>query len=274
MSSSESSAPAAIGLGSVLAVALCTLWLALVGHLDLYINPRYAVFTVVLAAVAVPAAVAGLVVTARGHAHAHDDTVDAAHGHGSAQGDAHGHGRRTGGAGRRTRVALGWAAAAVTIAVTVAMLVLPPTTLSARTAQQRSVDAATLSNATGSEGVALLGSEAVDTSDYGVKDWAALIRQTTDTSALVGKQVELTGFVVPAGDGSFTLTRFVISCCAVDAQPVGLGVTTSGAVPAADQWVRVRGSLVANPDQSAAARFVVKASSVRQIAQPSDPYEY
>ncbi|WP_242090209.1 TIGR03943 family protein [Curtobacterium sp. DN_7.5] len=265
MSSSESTAPAALGLGSVLAVALCTLWLAVVGHLDLYINPRYAVFTVVLAAVAVPAAVAGLVVVARGHAHAHGDT----------EADAHGvHGGRPGGAGRPVRVVLGWAAALVTIGVTVAMLVLPPATLSARTAQQRSVDAATLSNATGAQGVSLLGSDAVDTSDYGVKDWAALIRQSTDTSALVGKRVELTGFVVPAGDGSFTLTRFVISCCAVDAQPVGLGVTTTGAVPDADRWVTVRGSLVANPDQSAAARIVVKASSVRQIAQPSDPYEY
>jgi uncharacterized repeat protein (TIGR03943 family) len=284
MSSSESTAPAALGLGSVLAVALCTLWLALVGHLDLYINPRYAVFTIVLAAVAVPSAAAGLVVVARGHGHTHDETVDGSHTDSDAPGGAHTHadaaagarerGGRPGGAGRRARAVLGWAAAGVTIGVTVAMLVLPPTTLSARTAQQRSVDAATLSNATGSQGVALLGSGSVDTSDYGVKDWAALIRQTTDTSALVGKRVELTGFVVPAGDGSFTLTRFVISCCAVDAQPVGLGVTTSGAVPDADRWVTVRGSLVANPDQSAAARIVVKASSVRQIAQPSDPYEY
>lgn len=285
MSSSESTAPAALGLGSVLAVALCTLWLALVGHLDLYINPRYAVFTIVLAVLAVPAAVAGLVVVARGHGHTHGDEPtggghthdDAADGVPAPAGPAagpHDRGGRPGGAGRRTRAVLGWAAAAVTVGVTAAMLVLPPTTLSARTAQQRSVDAATLSNATGTQGVALLGSDAVDTSDYGVKDWAALIRQTTDTSALVGKRVELTGFVVPAGDGSFTLTRFVISCCAVDAQPVGLGVTTSGAVPDADRWVTVRGSLVANLDQSAAARIVVKASSVRQIAQPSDPYEY
>src|SRR4051812_43111301 len=63
---------ALVGLGSVLAVALCTLWLAVAGHLDLYINPRYAVFTVVLAAVAVPAAIAGLVVVARGDGHTHD----------------------------------------------------------------------------------------------------------------------------------------------------------------------------------------------------------
>lgn len=271
MSSSDarSNAPAYLGLGSVLAVALCTLWLALVGHLDLYINPRYSVFTIVLAAVGVPASIAGLVVIARGYGHTHGD-----------DGHEHEHGRRPGGAGRRTRIALGGAAAIVTIGVTVAMLVLPPTTLSARTAQQRSVDSATLSNATGSEAaVSLLGSEGVDTSQYGVKDWAALIRQTTDTTALVGKQVRLSGFVVPGEDGSFTLTRFVISCCAVDAQPVGLGVVTDAgdrpdAVPDEGQWVTVTGALAANPDQSADARIVIKAAKVTEIAQPKDPYEY
>jgi uncharacterized repeat protein (TIGR03943 family) len=277
MSSSDarSNAAAYLGLGSVLAAALCTLWLALVGHLDLYINPRYSVFTVVLAAVGVPASIAGLVATARGYGHTHGDDVDEH----DADADAHepGPGR---GRGRAVRLALGGAAAVVTIGVTVAMLVLPPTTLSARTAQQRSVDSATLSNATGSESaVQLLGSEGVDTSEYGVKDWAALIRQTTDTTALVGKEVELTGFVVPGDDGSFTLTRFVISCCAVDAQPVGLGVVTgdgdgTGTVPDEGQWVTVRGALAANPDQSADARIVVKAAKITDIAQPEDPYEF
>ncbi|WP_433931321.1 TIGR03943 family putative permease subunit [Curtobacterium flaccumfaciens] len=290
MSSSDarSNAAAYLGLGSVLAAALCTLWLALVGHLDLYINPRYSVFTVVLAAVGVPASIAGLVATARGYGHTHADEADepddaGAHGHATAADEhaADAHEPRPG-RGRAVRLALGGAAAVVTIGVTVAMLVLPPTTLSARTAQQRSVDSATLSNATGSESaVQLLGSEGVDTSEYGVKDWAALIRQTTDTTALVGKQVELTGFVVPGDDGSFTLTRFVISCCAVDAQPVGLGVVTgdgdgdgTGTVPDEGQWVTVRGALAANPDQSADARIVVKAAKITDIAQPEDPYEF
>ncbi|RPE85071.1 putative repeat protein (TIGR03943 family) [Curtobacterium sp. PhB137] len=280
MSSSDarsSNAPAYLGLGSVLAVALCTLWLALVGHLDLYINPRYSVFTIVLAAVAVPASIAGLVVIARGHGHTHGDDE---HEHEHEHEPDHDHGRRGPGRGRAVSLALGGAAAIVTVGVTVSMLVLPPTTLSARTAQQRSVDSATLSNATGSEAaVSLLGSEGVDTSEYGVKDWAALIRQATDTTALVGKQVRLSGFVVPGEGGSFTLTRFVISCCAVDAQPVGLGVVTEGgdrteAEPDEGQWVTVTGALAANPDQSADARIVIKAAKVTEIAQPKDPYEY
>ena len=250
---------ALLGLGSVLAVALGTLWLGLADHLDLYINPRYAVFTLVLAAVAVPASVAGLVVVARHGSHAHDGDPEP----------------RPGGGGRLLHVVLGSVAALVTIGTVVAMLVLPPTTLSARTAQQRSVGSASLSDATGAGApVSLLGSESVDTSGYGVKDWAALIRQSTDTTALVGRKLTLTGFVVPASDGSFTLTRFVVSCCAVDAQPVGIGVTTDGTLPTENQWVRVEGALAANPDTASDARLVIRAATVTRVSQPSDPYEY
>ncbi|PZE86148.1 TIGR03943 family protein [Curtobacterium sp. MCBD17_032] len=248
-----------LGLGSVLAVAVGTLWLGIADHLDLYINPRYATFTLVLAAVAVPASIAGLVVVARHGAHAHDGDPEP----------------RPAGGGRLLHVVLGSVAALVTVGTVVAMLVLPPTTLSARTAQQRSVGSASLSDATGAGApVTLLGSESVDTSEYGVKDWAALIRQTTDTTALVGRKLTLTGFVVPGDDGSFTLTRFVVSCCAVDAQPVGIGVTTDDDVPDEGAWVRVEGALAANPDTASDARLVIRAADVTPVDQPSDPYEY
>ncbi|KQO60016.1 TIGR03943 family putative permease subunit [Curtobacterium sp. Leaf261] len=260
MSSSERGR-ALLGLGSVLAVALGTVWLGTSGHLDLYINPRYSVFTLVLALVGVVASVAGLVAVARPRGHEHE----------------HEHEPRRGSSGRvlarRSATTVG---AVVSVAIVVAMLVLPPTTLSARTAEQRSVDTGSLTTATGaSDSVALLGNGSLDTSHFGVKDWAAVIRETTDTSSLVGKRVTLTGFVVPsAGSGSFTVTRFVISCCAVDAQPVGVGVTTDASVPDADRWVRVTGALAANPDTASSARLVLRAASVTPVARPSDPYEY
>ncbi|WIB63385.1 TIGR03943 family protein [Curtobacterium sp. MCBD17_040] len=259
------------GLGSVLALAVATLWLGAAGHLDLYINPRYGVFTMALAAIAVVAAAAGLSAVAWQTAHPH---LERGHGHGDDVTVV-----PDGSSGRGAALSLRVVAVAVAVVVTVgistAMFVLPPTTLSARTAQQRSVDSGSLSTATGSGGaVALLGSGSVDTSEYGVKDWAALIRQTTDTSALVGKRLRLTGFVVPDTDGGFTLTRFVISCCAVDAQPVGVGVVTDGSVPAANQWVTVSGALAANPDAGSDVPLVIRAATVEQVQRPSDPYEY
>lgn len=243
-----------IGLGSTLAVALCTLWLAAVGHLDLYINPRYNVFTVILSAIAVAASTAGLVSVLR-HRH-----------------------RAHGVSGRRSRIRRVGAVLAtlVVVALSLGMLVLPPSTLSARTAQERTVETGSLSSATGSTGtVALLGSGSIDTKGYGVKDWASLIRQTTDTSSLIGTRLTLTGFVVPSNGGQFTLTRFVISCCAVDAQPVGVEVLPrDGAVQSSGAWVQVTGALVANPDVAASNQLVIRPTNVRVVAQPKDPYEY
>jgi uncharacterized repeat protein (TIGR03943 family) len=268
MSSSDVGRPRAVlGLAAIAAVSLCTIWLAAAGHLDLYINPRYLVFTVVLAAVAVPASVAGLVAVLRGaHDHDHDHRDLPV--------------RRSRSLPRRS---VWWlAAAVVVVAMSGAMLVLPPATLSARTAQQRTVETGSLSAAAGSNGAAgspagtLLDSGTLHTPGFGVKDWASAIRQTTDTASLVGQHLTLTGFVVPAAGGGFTVTRFVISCCAVDAQPVGVGVLIAdgSALPAEGSWVRVRGALVANPDAAAGNRLVVRASDVTTVHRPSDPYEY
>jgi len=262
---------ALLGLGATAAVSICTLWLAVTGGLGLYINPRYLVFTVALAAIAVPASVAAVVVVlTRGgavHDHDHDATPEP-------------QGREARGRSARVARDLGAGIAAVAVvAVTLAMLVLPPATLSARTAEQRAVNAGSLTSATGGSGDAaatLLGAGTTDTRGFGVKDWAAAIRQTTDTSALTGRTLTLTGFVVRSGStDSFTLTRFVISCCAVDAQPVGVVVLAgSGALPDSDAWVRVTGSLVSNPDASSGDRLVVRPASITPVAQPKDPYEY
>jgi uncharacterized repeat protein (TIGR03943 family) len=253
-----------LGLAATIAVAATTVWLAVSGHLDLYINPRYDVFTVVLAGVAVIASVVALVAVVRGGDHGHDHD-DHDHDHDVAAGAV---------PRRRIGVLTGVVGAVAVVVVAVAMLVLPPTTLSARTAEQRSVDAGSLTAAAGSDPVRLIGGGDVDTTGYGVKDWAALIRQTTDTSSLVGQRLTLTGFVTNAGSARFTLTRFVISCCAVDAQPVGIGVATTDDVPSSGSWVKVTGALVANPDASASDRLVIRPSAVTPVHEPSDPYEY
>ncbi|MFZ7089010.1 TIGR03943 family putative permease subunit [Curtobacterium sp. RRHDQ10] len=272
-----------LSLGTLTVVAACTMWLGATGRLDLYINPRYVVFTIVLAGIAVVLATAGTAAVVRSvwsarRAHGADATPGLPSGTSSAGPRTV---DRTGGAAspRRARRVVGTVAGAlgtvVVVGLALSMLVLPPATLSARTAVQRSVDAGSLSDATGSSGAVSLLGATTDTSAFGVKDWAAAIRTTTDASSLVGQRVDLTGFVVHRADG-FTLTRFVISCCAVDAQPVGVGVVEpAGAdVPADDAWVRVRGTITANPDPAASDRLVIGATTVRRVPEPGDPYEY
>jgi uncharacterized repeat protein (TIGR03943 family) len=89
--------------------------------------------------------------------------------------------------------------------------------------------------------------------------------------------VTLVGLVAPAGKGftsGYTLARLTISCCAADANPIQIHVDGPPPFPA-NTWVAVVGKSV-DGSGSSANDFVPTAvvSSVKQVAQPSDPYEH
>lgn len=92
--------------------------------------------------------------------------------------------------------------------------------------------------------------------------------------------VTVTGFVASTskGDGAFVLGRFVMSCCAADAQPVLVTVRTDGPLPEKDSWVEVTGTQVPAPaDLTATERaepehIVIDATDVQPVAQPAHPY--
>ncbi len=68
--------------------------------------------------------------------------------------------------------------------------------------------------------------------------------------SLQGRQVTLSGFVLPGPDGTWYLTRMVITCCAADAQPVKVGLT--GTLPPgvhANDWITVTGGYLDRTDQ-------------------------
>jgi uncharacterized repeat protein (TIGR03943 family) len=68
--------------------------------------------------------------------------------------------------------------------------------------------------------------------------------------SLTGRQVALSGFVLPGKDGTWYLTRMVITCCAADAQPIKVGL--SGTVPGglkANDWIKVTGTYLDRTDK-------------------------
>ena len=94
-----------------------------------------------------------------------------------------------------------------------------------------------------------------------------------------GQSVELTGFVMSEDSArgqasiprltqeeSFAVARMAIWCCAADAYAIGFAVRWDGAVPAADSWVRVRGTLRLR----GAKALVIDAESVEVTSAP-DP---
>ncbi|MFF8938596.1 TIGR03943 family putative permease subunit [Streptomyces paradoxus] len=92
--------------------------------------------------------------------------------------------------------------------------------------------------------------------------------------SLDGRTVRLTGFVTRGGDGTWYVTRLLVSCCAADATAARAEVRGAQAPPA-DTWVTVTGSW--HPEgglgSDAAWPPVVDAASVRRVTQPDNPYE-
>ncbi len=276
------------GVLLTLVVGISTLWLSATGQLVLYIHPRYVVFTVIMIAIGMVLSLGVLVLAPSSRdgsgdeadGHAHDG-----HGHDGHHHDAHAdelrapaerpRRRRRGRAAARTAAVAG--GALVTTAVAVSLVVLPPATLTSATAGQRDVNSSTAS-LTGTSVEDAASADADAYAAFSVLDWAGLLRQTSDLSFFEGKTADVVGFVVPAGDDPdvFYVSRFVVTCCAVDAQPVGVPVHLVDwrSQVSADEWLDVSGGFQTNPSRTSSDPIALVPDELEKVGQPSDPYLY
>ena len=262
-------------IGSISGLIL-VFWLS--GQLSFFIHPRYNVFTVVMTAIAVVLSLMALVMSSRirkntrveapaptiaplerglDHDHEHDDNDGVE--------------LPTTRLGAVTAVS----AAIVSAVALIALVVLPPATLSTVTVENRALNQAALGDTQAAFASAQNGEEATFLA-FTVREWAGILRQTQDPAFFQGKPVDVVGFVVADRDnpGTFFVTRFVVSCCAVDAQPVGVAVYEPGFEQnfPAESWVRVVGEFVLNPDTSSSHPLVLRPFEIIPTEQPRDPY--
>ena len=297
-----------LGVGLAAALAVVTISLAATGQLGLYINPDSAWFAVSMAVLLLVGTVASFALplgAEADHGHDHGDAAPAA---GNATPAAHRVRRITpipsdspeslrasshsaksvnthradaddphpGDAGHAHRehehprhpVAVGATVVGGVAAsgVVVLALVLPPASLSAELAMSRDVGATPLFGGADTIQLASTG----DTASFGVGEWSTAFATATNPDAFDGDAVELTGFVTPAEDGGFDLTRLVITHCVIDAQPASVPVLAASAVPDTGQWVTITGTVRSSSD----GRLAIDAASVQSIPEPEDPYEY
>jgi len=95
--------------------------------------------------------------------------------------------------------------------------------------------------------------------------------------SLEGQRVRLTGFVSAAEDGGYTLSRFTLNCCAADARPINVSITSEGPAPAIDSWLEVEGVWRGDETSDSAEGFVAPtlvADTAMPIEAPVQPYEY
>ena len=245
---------------AILLFNVYTLSLYFNDQLTLYIHPRYALFTVGFNAISLVACGTGFVLTAW-------QIGKAPSGSGNAASPDF--------VGR-----IPWRPSLTVLVagfVLVAAYALPARTLSSGTADQRSgnfnnTQVQPSGNGSG-ETLALFES---DTSKLTIADWASAFSLKTSPSFYAGKEVDVIGFVFhPEGTPPdvFYVSRFRITCCSVDAQPMGVPVYSPGWQEEfeEDSWVHAVGNF-AETDQDIVEPAAVTPESIEPVDQPADPY--
>ena len=116
----------------------------------------------------------------------------------------------------------------------------------------------------------------INTEKRELVDWVRLFAQNENPEDFISLKGKMTGFVLKTEDlpdGYFTIARYVISCCAADARPVGILVKYDQAKfnLKPDQWIEVKGSF--EIDQvNGEQRPVLNLEEMKQIEVPDNPY--
>jgi putative membrane protein len=116
-------------------------------------------------------------------------------------------------------------------------------------------------------------------------EWVRTLNAYPEPDAYTGQPVKVTGFVVQLpqlSDNHLLISRFILTCCAVDAYPVGLPVKLLGnrhQYPN-DTWLEITGEMateslpVEEGKNTTRRQLVINAKSVTPIPTPADPYGY
>lgn len=125
--------------------------------------------------------------------------------------------------------------------------------------------------------------------DRSIIDWVRTLNAYPEPDAYTGQKAKVTGFVVhlPNLPNNYLLIcRFIITCCAVDAYPVGIPVKLEGSrdLYPPDTWLKIEGQMITETlsiDETKIEatttnqrKLVLAANSLQQIPTPTDPYGY
>lgn len=170
------------------------------------------------------------------------------------------------------------------LTVAIAGLLIPPKILTSQTALKRGV---------GDLPLTTIQPQAFRTTsnpeERSLIEWIRTINAYPEPDAYSGQPANITGFVLHLSelpDNYIMLSRFVITCCAVDAYPIGIPVKldTSRRNYPVDSWLTVNGIAIAETlpvkdrietNKITEKRSVaIEAQTIETIPTPADPYSY
>lgn len=223
-------------------VAVYCVYLGVTKNLDYYIHPRYELFSVIMSAICLALLVISVLASNREEhkkAHDHRDSV----------------------------------LVYIPVVVIIVMaLVLPARSLRSSTFAQRFVDVQS------GGGVSIETSRSVfsgSSRSLGIVDWAQLLSSNTDAGYYQNKPAKISGFIYDADLGTDTVwvARFAVTCCAVDARPVGVPVHVQNWQESysQDDWVEVEGEFTLS-DTKKGAQLALTPTTIKAIEEPQNPY--
>lgn len=109
-------------------------------------------------------------------------------------------------------------------------------------------------------------------------DWVRTLTVYPEPDAYTGQKVNIQGFVIhpkELPDQYLLLSRFIITCCAADAYPVGLPVklTTSRNTYKPDSWLEVQGEMITET-LDGKRQLTIQSTSIKPVLEPKNPYDY
>ncbi len=113
----------------------------------------------------------------------------------------------------------------------------------------------------------------VESTNYTIADWIKLLQIDPEPSNYEGRAVTVDGFIQPKENGYFLVARFVLSCCIVDASPIGIYVNQKLDDLQADEWVRVSGKFIVQ-EVDGKRVLAIDPDSIIKIPEPLNPYFY
>lgn len=232
-------------LATIILANLVTVKLYFAGHLTLYIHPRYVLFTIIMNCISL--AIAGIVVI----------TIITRKIHTKSAGNSLG--------------------VPSFIAILLAFLVLAGLIFPAKSLSSTTVNQRTITKNTDGAPVCPDIDESSPPKEF--QDWDRLLNDCDEPLKYQGHSVIIEGFVYDSHGlntaDTFSLARFKISCCAVDAQPMLLTIAeqnwASNFKP--NQWLHVEGS-VQPKWVNGKLTAIIEPKNIKKIPQPQDPYDF
>ena len=163
------------------------------------------------------------------------------------------------------------------LGVAIAGLIISPNVLTSKIALQRGVtENLPLTHSQPESFVATIKPE-----ERSIIDWVRTLNAYPEPDAYQGQPAKVTGFVLhlpELPENYFLLSRFIVTCCAVDAYPIGIPVQLQGnsSIYPSDIWLEITGTMATvnlpSKNHQNQRKLVLVPTEIKQIPTPKDPY--